>query len=58
VVLPVGAKIEGPGTPSFGNVLSTAQQIVIGDMIDVQSGGLAQRSAAGQSEVTSRGRLI
>ncbi len=46
---PVGAEVEGPGTPSFWKVLSTARQVVIGDVVAVQSGGLVDPSADGRS---------
>ncbi len=47
-VAPVGAEVEGP-TPSFRSVLSTARQIVIGDVVAVQSGGQKDPSADGRS---------
>lgn len=44
--LPVAAECDGP-VPSFRDALSTAQRIVIGDVIAVRDGGLVEATANG-----------
>lgn len=45
---PVGAECQGP-VPSFRDVAPTAQRVLIGDVVAVQTGGLTEPDGSGHS---------